>query len=241
MFFANIKIDVEPRIFSSLQDKYTEFDCQILTNILGILNKGPRVFEIKIIPTIKGFIYNETIALHIGTLDFAPGAKIKSQDLLLQPKIIHRIIAHNILPKKGHYDKVIFMDMCLIHCMIKGRLINLVYIMIRNIIMAYNQKQKFFPYGKTLTSIFENFKTLLLGTDRNLYYQLMEIDNRTLTKMKYVFNEDGVWVFRDHLGVYVEEEHEEEEQCEGNDDEIEAMFETPLLVLSPKVASSSSW
>jgi len=78
MFFANIKIDVEPRIFSSLQDKYTEFDCQILTNILGILNKGPRVFEIKIIPTIKGFIYNETIALHIGTLDFAPGAKIKS-------------------------------------------------------------------------------------------------------------------------------------------------------------------
>jgi len=241
MFFANIKIDVEPRIFSSLQDKYTEFDCQILTNILGILNKGPRVFEIKIIPTIKGFIYNETIALHIGTLDFAPGAKIKSQDLLLQPKIIHRIIAHNILPKKGHYDKVIFMDMCLIHCMIKGRLINPVYIMIRNIIMAYNQKQKFFPYGKTLTSIFENFKTLLLGTDRNLYYQLMEIDNRTLTKMKYVFNEDGVWVFRDHLGVYVEEEHEEEEQCEGNDDEIEAMFETPLLVLSPKVASSSSW
>jgi len=241
MFFANIKIDVEPRIFSSLQDKYTEFDCQILTNILGILNKGPRVFEIKIIPTIKGFIYNETIALHIGTLDFAPGAKIKSQDLLLQPKIIHRIIAHNIWPKKGHYDKVIFMDMCLIHCMIKGRLINLVYIMIRNIIMAYNQKQKFFPYGKTLTSIFENFKTLLLGTDRNLYYQLMEIDNRTLTKMKYVFNEDGVWVFRDHLGVYVEEEHEEEEQCEGNDDEIEAMFETPLLVLSPKVASSSSW
>lgn len=241
MFFANIKIDVEPRIFSSLQDKYTEFDCQILTNILGILNKGPRVFEIKIIPTIKGFIYNETIALHIGTLDFAPGAKIKSQDLLLQPKIIHRIIAHNIWPKKGHYDKVIFMDMCLIHCMIKGRLINPVYIMIRNIIMAYNQKQKFFPYGKTLTSIFENFKTLLLGTDRNLYYQLMEIDNRTLTKMKYVFNEDGVWVFRDHLGVYVEEEHEEEEQCEGNDDEIEAMFETPLLVLSPKVASSSSW
>ena len=201
---------------------------------MSILNKGPRVFEIKIIPTIKGFMYNETIALHIGTLDFAPGAKIKSQDLLLQPNIIHRIIAHNILPKKGHYGKVTFMDMCLIHCMIRGRLINLVYIMIRNIIMAYNQKQKVFPYGKTLTSIFENFKILLTGIDRNLY-------NRTLTKMKYVFNEDGAWVFRDHLGVYVKEEHEEEEQYEGNNDEIEAMFKTPLPVLSPEVASSSSW
>jgi len=59
--------------------------------------------------------------------------------------------------------------------------------------------------------------------------------------MKYVFNEDGAWVFRDHLGVYVEEEHEEEEQYEGNNDEIEAMFKTPLPVLSPEVASSSSW
>jgi hypothetical protein len=83
--------------------------------------------------------------------------------------------------------------------------------MIRNIIMAYNQKHKFFPYGKTLISIFENFKILLTGAYRNLYYQLMEIDNRTLTEMKYVLNEDGAWVFRDHIGVYVEEEHEEEE------------------------------
>jgi hypothetical protein len=62
MFFGTIQIDVEPRIFSSLQDKYIEFDCQMLTNIFCIFNKGPRVFEIKIIPTIKGFMYNETIA-----------------------------------------------------------------------------------------------------------------------------------------------------------------------------------
>lgn len=48
----------------------------MLTNVFCIFNKGPRVFEIKIIPTIKGFMYNETIALHIGTLDFTPGAKI---------------------------------------------------------------------------------------------------------------------------------------------------------------------
>ena len=41
------------------------------------------------------------MAQHIGELDFASSAKIKSQDLLLKSRLIHRIIAHNILPKKG--------------------------------------------------------------------------------------------------------------------------------------------
>jgi len=67
---------VKPRIVSSLQDKLIEFDYDTLANILGISNEGP-------IPIIDGFVYNEAIILYIGWHDFAPGAKIKSQDLLL--------------------------------------------------------------------------------------------------------------------------------------------------------------
>jgi hypothetical protein len=37
-------------------------------------------------------VYDEVVAWHIGRLDFTPGAKIKSQDLLLRPMILHRII-----------------------------------------------------------------------------------------------------------------------------------------------------
>ena len=74
---------MKPRIVSSLQDKLIEFDYDTLANILGISNEGPIVFKIKIIPIIDGFVYNEAIILYIGWHDFAPGAKIKSQDLLL--------------------------------------------------------------------------------------------------------------------------------------------------------------
>jgi len=42
---------------------------------------------------------------------------------------------------------VIFMDLCLIDCMIGGRPINLPYIMMRNLIMAHDQKQEYLPYG----------------------------------------------------------------------------------------------
>jgi hypothetical protein len=92
----------------------------------------------KVILIIKGFIYDEVIALHTNRRDFAPRAKIKIQDLFLRSKVLHRIIAHNILPKKWHYDKVTFIDMCLIECMIRVYPINLSYIMIRNIIMTHD-------------------------------------------------------------------------------------------------------
>jgi len=62
----------------------------------------------KVILIIKGFLYDEVIVLHTNRCDFAPRAKIKIQDLFLQSKVLHRIITHNILPKKWHYDEVIF-------------------------------------------------------------------------------------------------------------------------------------
>jgi hypothetical protein len=54
-----------------------------LENILGISNDRPHVFEMKIIPTIKGFVYDKVMIIHTRRHDFASGAKIKSQDLLL--------------------------------------------------------------------------------------------------------------------------------------------------------------
>jgi hypothetical protein len=76
--------------------------------------------------------------LHTCKNDFSPRAKIKNQDMLLQPGLLHWIIAYNILPKKGYYDEVTFMNMCLFDYMVKNRLINLPYIIIQIIIMAHN-------------------------------------------------------------------------------------------------------
>lgn len=169
--------------------------------------------------------------LHTCRNDFSPREKIKNQDVLLQLGLLHRIIAYNILPKKGYYDEVIFMDMCLIDCMIKNRLINLPYIIIQNIIMAHDQKQKPLPYGQALTFIFEHCSILLISTDSKSYLQAMEINNLTLTKMKFLLNEEGVWVAKIQVGTYVEEEHDEEELHVSGDDEFVNMFKKPLITL----------
>jgi len=63
--------------------------------------------------------------------------------------------------------------------------------------MTHDQKQKSISYGQCLTTIFEHFEILLIGTDRTPYLKLMEINNITLNKMKYVLNKDDAWVSRD--------------------------------------------
>lgn len=95
-----------------MKNKHIEFDCVTLAKILGISNEGPIVFEVKVIPTINGFMYDEDVIIHIGKHDFARGVKGKSQDLMLQPRVLHRSITHNILSKKGHYNEVRFTNMC---------------------------------------------------------------------------------------------------------------------------------
>lgn len=44
--------------------------------------------------------------------------------------------------------------------------------------------------------------------DINLYSKLIQINNKTFTKMKYMLNEDGVWVLTDQRGAHVEEEND---------------------------------
>jgi Ni,Fe-hydrogenase I small subunit len=95
-----------------MKNKHIEFDCVTLAKILGISNEGPIVFEVKVIPTINGFVYDEDVIMHTGMHDFASSVNVKSQDLMLRPKVLHRSITHNILSKRGHYNEVRFTNMC---------------------------------------------------------------------------------------------------------------------------------
>jgi len=46
------------------------------------------------------------------------------------------------------------MDKCMIDCMIRGHLINLLYIMIKNMILTHDQKQKSLPYDQSFNLCF---------------------------------------------------------------------------------------
>jgi len=69
--------------------------------------------------------------------------------------------------------------------------------MMKNLIMTNDQKQKSLPYGQCLLTIFEYFDIKLMDMDRTSYSKHLEIDHKTLTKMKFVLNENGAWVARE--------------------------------------------
>lgn len=69
------------------------------------------------------------------------------------------------------------------------------------------------------------------------YSSLMEINNRTLTKINFLLNDHGVWVSRDQIGVHVEEE----QQRGGSDDKFEIIFETTPKIFSFKKVGTSTW
>lgn len=71
----------------------------MLKNILSITNERPNVFDMKIAPTIEGFVYDDFVMMHTDRHDFASGAKIKSQDLMLKPRLLHKIITQYLAQK----------------------------------------------------------------------------------------------------------------------------------------------
>ena len=71
-------------------------------------------------------------------------------------------------------------------CIIRQRPINLPYIMMKNMIMTNNQKQKSLPYGQCLSTIFLAFQYHANNTNTTSYYKHLEIDHINPTKMKFV-------------------------------------------------------
>jgi hypothetical protein len=69
-----------------------------------------------------------------------------------------------------------------------------------------------------------------MDMDRNPYLKLMKIDNKTLTKMKYMLNKDDVWVSKNQVRVHTRKKKKhgdaKEEQEASSDDEIEVMSST---------------
>jgi len=86
---------------------------------------------------------------------------------------------------------------------------------------------------------------MLTNMNTTLYYKHLEIDHKTLIKMKFVLNDKGVWLPKDQISVHAEEEHREEEEEKekeeiGGDNEFINMFAMPPPTSSFKDVATSS-
>ena len=83
---------------------------------------------------------------------------MNTHDLKMKFPLFHRFIAYNVIPKKGHYNQVTTMDSFIIFRSTIGRLLNLNYLILRDMVDVKRHKFKALPFGALLTKIFEHFR-----------------------------------------------------------------------------------
>ncbi|KAL2542332.1 Uncharacterized protein Adt_03310 [Abeliophyllum distichum] len=121
-------------------------------------------------------------------------ARLSTNQLTLTCRVLHNIIAHIIVPRKGHHDEVNHYDVFLLNSILFGRKLNFPYIMIQhmNSILS-GTRPKALPYGMILTKVFEHFCVSIHESITILPKATDTINISTLKRMK-IFKEDGQWV-----------------------------------------------
>ena len=95
---------------------------------------------------------NKVISTH-GTL----GAS-QIDDLKKEFRLLHRFIAYNVIPQKGHYNQVITMNSFIIYRSAIEEPMNLNYIIPSEMADVRNHKIRAIPFNALLTKIFTHFR-----------------------------------------------------------------------------------
>ncbi|KAL2462167.1 Uncharacterized protein Adt_45587 [Abeliophyllum distichum] len=125
---------------------------------------------------------------------FDAPTRLSTNQLTLTCRVLHNIIAHIIVPRKGHHDEVNHYDVFLLDSILLGRKLDFPYIMIQHMNSVLSgSRPKALPYGMILTKVFDHFGVSVLNTTALIPKATDTINILTLKRMK-IFKENGQWV-----------------------------------------------
>ncbi|KAL2517623.1 Uncharacterized protein Adt_13870 [Abeliophyllum distichum] len=136
---------------------------------------------------------------------FEAAVHLSTNQLTLPCRVLHNIIAHITVPRKGHLDEVNHYDVFLLDSILLGRKIDFSYIMMQHMSCVLSStRPKALPYGMILTKKFQHFEISFRDSVDVLPKATDTINVLTLKRMK-IFKENGQWVakskgFDDELG-----------------------------------------
>ncbi|KAL2526916.1 Uncharacterized protein Adt_11970 [Abeliophyllum distichum] len=125
---------------------------------------------------------------------FKTPTRLSTNQLTLTCRVLHNIIAHIIVPRKGYLDKVNHYDVFLLDSILLGRKLDFPYIMLQHMNSVLSgTRPKALPYSMILTKTFEHFGVSIHDSVALLPKATDTINISTLKCMK-IFKEDGQWV-----------------------------------------------
>ncbi|KAL2470692.1 Uncharacterized protein Adt_38828 [Abeliophyllum distichum] len=141
------------------RSKRVKITQDLICSILRLEDGGIRLYTTKTIPYIEEYNLVEACRRVTGeTLRNTCTPKHKSTYTYVLC-ILHNIIAHIIVPRKGHLMKVNHYDDFLLDSILLGRKLDFPYIMLQHMNSVLSgTKPKALPYGMILTKVFEHFR-----------------------------------------------------------------------------------
>ncbi|KAL2512507.1 Uncharacterized protein Adt_18107 [Abeliophyllum distichum] len=176
-----------------LRNKRINITQELIRSILHLEDGGIRLYTTKTILHIEEYNPIEACC-RISGKHFEAAICLSTNQLTLPCRVLHNIIAHIIVSRKGHLDEVNHYDVFLLDSILRGCKLYFSYIMIQqmNCILS-GTRAKALPYGMILTKIFQHFDVPVRDSVVLLPKATDTINTLTFKQMK-IFKEDGQWV-----------------------------------------------
>ncbi|KAL2492002.1 Uncharacterized protein Adt_27630 [Abeliophyllum distichum] len=125
---------------------------------------------------------------------FEAPTRRSTNQLTLSCRILHNIISHIIVPRKGHLDEVNHYDLFLLDSILVGEKLDFSYIMLNHMNTVHRgHRPMALPYGMIVTKIFQHFK-VSFGDEIVLNPKPTDTINILTLKCMRIFKEDGEWM-----------------------------------------------
>ncbi|KAL2491256.1 Uncharacterized protein Adt_26884 [Abeliophyllum distichum] len=180
----------DPQIKRNKRVKITR---DLIRSLLRLEDGGILLYTTKTIPHIDE--YNPVEACRrVTEKHFDTPARLSTNQLTLTCRVLHNIIVHIIVPRKGYHDEVNHYDVFLLDSILLGRKLDFPYIMLQHMnFVLSGTRPKALPYGMFLTKVFEHFG-VSVHDSVVLLPKATDTINISILKCMKIFKKDGQWV-----------------------------------------------
>ncbi|KAL2512542.1 Uncharacterized protein Adt_18142 [Abeliophyllum distichum] len=176
-----------------VRNKQIRITRELIRSILELEDGGIHLYTTRTIPHLEEYNPVETCC-RVTEKHFEAVVCLSTNQLTLPCRVLHNIISHIIVPRKGHLDEVNHYDVFHLDSIFVGRKLDCPYIMLHHLdSVLRGTRPKALHYGMILTKIFQHFEVSFRNAIALLPKNTDTINTLTLKRMK-IFKEDGQWV-----------------------------------------------
>ncbi|KAL2486124.1 Uncharacterized protein Adt_30880 [Abeliophyllum distichum] len=192
-FYKDLIFSTGSGITCMVRNKRLKITRDLIRSILHLEDCDLRIFSSKTTPHLEGYNLTEACSRVTGK-HFEEARRLSSNQLTLPCRVLHNIISHIIVPRKGHIDEVNHFDVFLLDSILVGRKLDFPYIMLHHMNTVHRgHRHMALPYGMILTKIFQHHQISFCDEVVFFAKPTDTIDIRTLRRMK-IIEKDGQWV-----------------------------------------------